>query len=74
MLSPCRKICVYDSLRDLCAGCGRTLEEIENWLDQIDAGKTELGVGEQASRPAARFLAGLVDFYPILAQSETVRA
>jgi predicted Fe-S protein YdhL (DUF1289 family) len=31
MLSPCRKICVYDSVRDLCAGCGRTLEEIENW-------------------------------------------
>ena len=31
MPSPCRKICVYDSAADLCAGCGRTLEEIENW-------------------------------------------
>ena len=33
MPTPCRKICVYDSFRDLCAGCGRTLEEIENWPD-----------------------------------------
>jgi predicted Fe-S protein YdhL (DUF1289 family) len=37
MLSPCRKICVYDSLRDLCAGCGRTLEEIENWPQMSEA-------------------------------------
>jgi hypothetical protein len=37
MSSPCRKICVYDSLRDLCAGCGRTLEEIENWLEMSEA-------------------------------------
>ena len=36
MLSPCRKICVYDSLRDLCAGCGRRLEEIENWLEMSE--------------------------------------
>ena len=37
MPSPCRKICVYDSLRDLCAGCGRTLEEIENWPEMSEA-------------------------------------
>jgi predicted Fe-S protein YdhL (DUF1289 family) len=36
MPSPCRKICVYDSFRNLCAGCGRTLEEIENWLDMSE--------------------------------------
>ena len=36
MLTPCRKICVYDPLRDLCAGCGRTLEEIENWFDMSE--------------------------------------
>jgi predicted Fe-S protein YdhL (DUF1289 family) len=36
MLSPCRKICVYDSFRDLCAGCGRRLEEIENWLEMSE--------------------------------------
>jgi len=36
MLSPCRKICVYDSLRELCAGCGRTSAEIENWLEMSE--------------------------------------
>ena len=36
MLTPCRKICVYDSLRELCAGCGRRLEEIESWLDMSE--------------------------------------
>ena len=36
MLTPCRKICVYDSLRDLCAGCGRTREEIGNWLEMSE--------------------------------------
>ncbi len=36
MLSPCRKICVYDPVRDICAGCGRTLAEIENWLEMSD--------------------------------------
>jgi len=36
MLTPCRKICVYDSLRGICAGCGRTSAEIENWLDMSD--------------------------------------
>jgi len=37
MLTPCRKICVYDSCRALCAGCGRTLAEIENWLEMSEA-------------------------------------
>jgi predicted Fe-S protein YdhL (DUF1289 family) len=37
MLTPCRKFCVYDSLRELCAGCGRRLEEIENWLEMSEA-------------------------------------
>ena len=37
MLTPCRKICVYDAMRGLCAGCGRTGEEIGNWLKMSDA-------------------------------------
>jgi predicted Fe-S protein YdhL (DUF1289 family) len=37
MLSPCRKTCVYDPVRDLCGGCGRTLKEIENWLEMTEA-------------------------------------
>jgi predicted Fe-S protein YdhL (DUF1289 family) len=36
MPSPCRKICVYDPLRGLCAGCGRTLDEIEHWLEMSE--------------------------------------
>jgi hypothetical protein len=31
MQSPCVKICLYDAERGLCAGCGRTLEEIAEW-------------------------------------------
>ncbi len=37
MPSPCVKICGYDALRDLCRGCGRTLEEIERWPDMSEA-------------------------------------
>ena len=36
MPSPCRKLCVYDPLREICAGCGRTLQEIENWLEMSE--------------------------------------
>ena len=31
MESPCAKICLYDRARQLCSGCGRTLEEITGW-------------------------------------------
>ncbi len=31
MLSPCIKLCVMDAASGLCAGCGRTLEEIARW-------------------------------------------
>jgi predicted Fe-S protein YdhL (DUF1289 family) len=36
MPSPCRKLCVYDPQRGICAGCGRTLGEIENWLEMSE--------------------------------------
>ena len=29
--SPCRRICVLDSVTDLCIGCGRTRAEIASW-------------------------------------------
>jgi predicted Fe-S protein YdhL (DUF1289 family) len=29
--SPCRRICVLDSVTDLCIGCGRTRAEIAAW-------------------------------------------
>jgi predicted Fe-S protein YdhL (DUF1289 family) len=30
--SPCVKICVLDEKSGLCIGCGRTLDEIGQWL------------------------------------------
>jgi hypothetical protein len=29
--SPCTKVCAIDSATALCAGCGRTLDEIARW-------------------------------------------
>jgi predicted Fe-S protein YdhL (DUF1289 family) len=36
MDSPCVKICTYDPGRELCLGCGRTLEEIGDWFSMTD--------------------------------------
>ena len=36
MESPCVKICLYDRARQLCSGCGRTLEEIAGWTSLSD--------------------------------------
>jgi len=33
MESPCVKICTYDAAGGLCAGCGRTLDEIAAWAN-----------------------------------------
>jgi uncharacterized protein len=35
-LSPCIKVCVIDGPTGLCAGCGRTLAEIGDWLGFSD--------------------------------------
>jgi predicted Fe-S protein YdhL (DUF1289 family) len=37
ILSPCVKICVIDGPSGLCAGCGRSLNEIGRWLSYSDA-------------------------------------
>ncbi len=37
MMSPCVNICVMDSVGGLCAGCGRTLAEIDNWTRYTNA-------------------------------------
>jgi uncharacterized protein len=31
--SPCRQICVVHPTRQLCLGCGRSLDEIARWID-----------------------------------------
>lgn len=35
--SPCRRICVLDSVTDLCIGCGRTRTEIAGWRGMTPA-------------------------------------
>ena len=37
--SPCINICKVDIERDVCIGCGRTLEEIAHWSEMTDADK-----------------------------------
>ena len=34
--SPCVKVCVMDPARGICAGCGRTLDEIARWGSMTD--------------------------------------
>ena len=31
MCSPCIRVCSFNSERGYCMGCGRTIEEIEDW-------------------------------------------
>jgi len=31
--SPCRNVCQMDPVSGLCRGCGRTLQEIAEWLE-----------------------------------------
>jgi uncharacterized protein len=35
--TPCIKVCVIDPASRLCAGCGRTLDEIGRWGSMSDA-------------------------------------
>ncbi len=37
MENPCTKICLYDPARQLCSGCGRTLDEIAQWTALSEA-------------------------------------
>jgi predicted Fe-S protein YdhL (DUF1289 family) len=41
MISPCVDICVIDA-GGLCAGCGRTLDEIAGWSTMSDADRERL--------------------------------
>jgi predicted Fe-S protein YdhL (DUF1289 family) len=35
--TPCIKVCAIDAGTGLCAGCGRTIEEIARWAAMTDA-------------------------------------
>lgn len=36
MLSPCTRVCTIDQATGLCAGCGRTMEEVARWSQMTD--------------------------------------
>jgi uncharacterized protein len=40
--SPCQKICVMDPVHRICSGCGRTIQEIGNWMNFSDAERNEI--------------------------------
>jgi predicted Fe-S protein YdhL (DUF1289 family) len=37
METPCVRVCVLDAATGLCSGCGRTLDEIGDWLALSEA-------------------------------------
>ena len=40
--SPCKNICTIDPKSELCIGCGRSRDEIANWLILTDKQKKDL--------------------------------
>ena len=42
MKSPCVNVCVLDTARGICRGCGRTLDEIARWSGMSDAQRDEI--------------------------------
>ena len=42
METPCIKICVLDPVRQLCSGCGRTLDEIAEWSALSDEARKHI--------------------------------
>ena len=40
--SPCSNVCRIDEARQICIGCGRTLDEIAMWTILTDAERSEV--------------------------------
>jgi predicted Fe-S protein YdhL (DUF1289 family) len=40
--TPCNRICVLHPTLRLCAGCGRSLDEIARWIELTDAARAEI--------------------------------
>jgi hypothetical protein len=40
--SPCIKVCVIDPAAGICAGCGRTLDEIARWGGMSEAQRLDI--------------------------------
>ncbi|MFM9163439.1 MAG: DUF1289 domain-containing protein [Methylocystis sp.] len=57
--SPCKKLCALNSA-DICSGCGRTREEIGNWMTMSDE------VRVRVKKLAERRLAALASQAPTI--------
>lgn len=42
ILTPCIKVCEFDWLTEMCTSCGRTAEEISDWLSYSDEQRQEI--------------------------------
>jgi uncharacterized protein len=42
IVSPCINVCTMNPVTGLCAGCGRTLDEIARWAAMSDAERAAL--------------------------------
>jgi predicted Fe-S protein YdhL (DUF1289 family) len=58
MQTPCIDVCSIDSASGLCAGCGRTIEEISGWMSFSDEERRQLMVALPARLPQNRLIAG----------------
>ena len=45
METPCVNVCVIDAADGLCAGCGRTLDEIARWATMTDSERRGIMLG-----------------------------
>jgi uncharacterized protein len=50
--TPCNRVCVVDPASRLCAGCGRSLDEIASWAALDDAARERI-MAQLPSRLAA---------------------
>ncbi|HXF77922.1 MAG TPA: DUF1289 domain-containing protein [Usitatibacter sp.] len=48
--SPCNNVCTLDAATRTCIGCGRTLDEIEHWIEFTAERRTEIIAGLPARR------------------------
>jgi uncharacterized protein len=52
MITPCTKLCAIDPVTRRCAGCGRTLMEIGQWVSYSEDERRRI-MGELPARLAA---------------------
>jgi predicted Fe-S protein YdhL (DUF1289 family) len=57
METPCINVCVIEADTGLCAGCGRSLDEISRWATMTDAQRRRIMHGLADRRREARLAA-----------------